>query len=504
MAAVDASTVPLLPGNVPDLPPRARVRARRGRPLDLPRLVMRPALVVALGFLLLSLALGLLAARSDTRAEIAGALALARMDQRLDALPADDTAALAALGRIGPLRHVELRVADSAGRVLLDTAPPPAAAPLRWLMLALNSSGTSVGQSVSWPIGRPDGSAWTATLTASPESEQREALANLLGLFGLLAACSALMLVVMRWHVRRAFRPLDALLAAIAGIERNELGGVKALPPMPVRELDATAAALRRLADSLEQAEDARRVLAHKVLTLQEDERQRLARDLHDEFGQRLTALRADAAWLRRRVAADAGADAVASGMGEQIARIQQDVRGLLARLRPLEGTDAGTESTARLLGLLAELAASWSRGGDGGLRCEAVVRRAADDGGNEPLEDLPLPRALVLTLYRISQEAFTNAARHAGATQARVAVEIRRAATGELVLDWSAADDGRGLPQPESAFARGNGLAGIRERVWALDGEFQWVASNPPPMTGLNLHARIVCRASEGLAAAS
>jgi two-component system sensor histidine kinase UhpB len=126
------------------------------------------------------------------------------------------------------------------------------------------------------------------------------------------------------------------------------------------------------------------------------------------------------------------------------------------------------------------------------------------DDGGNEPLEDLPLPRALVLTLYRISQEAFTNAARHAGATQARVAVEIRRAATGELVLDWSAADDGRGLPQPESAFARGNGLAGIRERVWALDGEFQWVASNPPPMTGLNLHARIVCRASEGLAAAS
>jgi two-component system sensor histidine kinase UhpB len=272
---------------------------------------------------------------------------------------------------------------------------------------------------------------------------------------------------------------------------------------MPIRELDATAQALRRLAASLEQAEDARRLLAHKVLTLQEDERQRLARDLHDEFGQRLTALRADAAWLRRRLAGDEAAEAVVEGMGEQIARIQQDVRGLLARLRPLEDSGAGTESAARLAALLAELATSWSRGaGSGGLQGEAAVHRHFADGRDttDPaaLAALALPRALVLTLYRISQEAFTNAARHGGARRAQVVVEIRDGAPGELVLHWSAADDGRGLVQSEGALARGNGLAGIQERVWALEGEFTWSAANPPPMTGLQLRARLACRAAE------
>jgi two-component system sensor histidine kinase UhpB len=498
MNAVDASTVPLAPGKTPELPAAAPARPARVRPLALTRLVMRRAVVVSLGFLLLSLVLGLLAARTDTQAEIAGALALARMDQRLAALPPDDAAALAALARIGPLRHVELRVADSGGRVLLDTAPPPPVAPLRWLMqLMLRDTGTPVGQTVSWPIRRPDGTSWTATLTASPASEQREALANLLGLFGLLAACSALMLAVMRWHVRRAFRPLEALLAAIARIERNDLAGVKALPPMPIHELEATALALQRLAASLEQAEDARRVLAHQVLTLQEDERQRLARDLHDEFGQRLTALRADAAWLCRRLAGDAAAGDVAAGMGEQVARIQHDVRGLLARLQPLVGTDAGAESAARLAELLDELAASWSRAGDGGLRCEADVRRATPGGTLCDLEAVALPRALVLALYRISQEACTNAARHAGATRIRVDVEIRDGAPGELELRWTAADDGSGLAQPATALARGNGLAGIKERVWALDGEFAWSGSNPPPLKGLRLEARFACRST-------
>jgi two-component system sensor histidine kinase UhpB len=498
MNAVDASTVPLAPGKTPEPSPGVPARPARARPLALTRLVMRRAVVVSLGFLLLSLVLGLLAARSDTQAEIAGALALARMDQRLAALPAGDGAALAALARVGPLRHVELRVADGGGRILLDTAAPPPAAPLRWLMqLMLRDTGAPVGQTVSWPIRRPDGTSWTATLTASPASEQREALANLLGLFGLLAACSTLMLAVMRWHVRRAFRPLEALLAAIARIERNDLAGVKSLPPMPIHELEATALALQRLAASLEQAEDGRRVLAHKVLTLQEDERQRLARDLHDEFGQRLTALRADAAWLCRRLAGDAAGD-VAAGMGEQVARIQHDVRGLLARLQPLVGADASAETAARLAVLLDELAASWSRAGDGGLRCEADVRRAMPAGMPGELEAVALPRALVLALYRISQEACTNAARHAGATRIRVDVEIRDGAPGELELRWTAADDGRGLAQPDTALTRGNGLAGIKERVWALDGEFTWSASNPPPLKGLRLEARFACSAAE------
>ena len=94
--------------------------------MDLPRLVMRRALVVAAAFLVLSLVLGAIAARSDTRDEIAGALAFARMEQRLRELPADDAIALESLRRIGELRHVQLRIVDPDGRILFgNDAPPP-------------------------------------------------------------------------------------------------------------------------------------------------------------------------------------------------------------------------------------------------------------------------------------------------------------------------------------------------------------------------------------------
>ena len=485
----DATTVPIPAGKTPDLDP-----GRRDSPeplsLELPRLVMRRALVVAVAFLLLLLVLGAIAARSDTREEIAGALAFARMEQQLHTLPADDASAVESLRRIGALRHVTLRVTDASGHVLFGDVAPPHAGPMRWLMrTTLGGDAASTEQTVSWNISRGIGSSpWTATLVTSPESEQHEALSNLLGLFVLLAASSAVMLAVMQWNVQRAFRPLREMLSAIARIERQDPSGVHALPTMPIRELEAMAGALRRLAASLERAEIARRTLSQKILGLQEDERQRLARELHDEFGQRLTALRVDVAWLQRTQGANGEAARVLDGMNDQIARIQADVRDTLARLQPLAG---GPESAGRLAALLDALAASWSRPGADGLRCEARVTRcgASDEAS---LARLQMPAAILLALYRISQEAITNAMRHAGGRQVRVTVDIDDSEAGAVRLHWSASDDGTGLLQPEGALQRGSGLAGIRERIWALDGKFEWTPSNPLPMPGLRMEARL------------
>jgi two-component system sensor histidine kinase UhpB len=487
MFSHEATTVPIAAGKTPDLVTAVRVAA----PLDMPRLVMRLALIVAAAFLALSLALGMLAARRDTQAEISGALALAQMEQQMRALATDDADALESLRRLGELRHVRLQLADADGQVILGADEPRPAASLRWLMHAtLGRGAESARQSVSWPIQRANGRAWTATLIASPESEQREALSNLLGLFALLSASSLLMLAGMQWIVRRAFRPLQTMLAAIARIEQQDLAGVQALPNMPIRELEAISGALKQLASSLEHTEQASRGLSNKILSLQEDERQRLARDLHDEFGQRLTALRVDAAWVQRRVAGDAEAAGVVAGMNNQIARIQGDVRETLARLHPLAGADGEVDNACRLAGLLEALASSWSRTGDGQFRCEARVHRIAS--GTSALDGIALPRAVVLALYRISQEAFTNAVRHSGGRHARVVVEIDDSRPATILLQWSSSDDGRGLQQAESALQRGNGLAGIKERVWALDGEFDWTPSGPATMAGMGMRARL------------
>jgi two-component system sensor histidine kinase UhpB len=492
MPLADVNPVAASSGKTPEQP-------LTPQPLDLPRLVMQRAAIVALGCLLLALALGMARAREDTQEELESAMAMARISQRLATLgDVDDAQLFASLESLNVVRHLQLRIDDDTGRTLWrEELPAPPGPPLAWLIAIHRAIVAPVPpQSVSWSVRRPGGREWTMWLTASPDSEQREALASLLDMFALLAGCSLLMLAVMHWNVRHAFAPLQRLLAAIARIERQDLGGVASLPRMPIRELEAISSALKHLASSLQQAEDARRVLAHKVMSLQEDERQRLARDLHDEFGQRLTALRADAAWLRKRLADDARLETVAAGMNEQIAHIQQDVRGLLHRLRPLGGhghRDADApDNAASLQALLQNLLAGWRASPTHRTRLELsfTVVGGGDASSTSPaaLQSLALPRELVLAVYRITQEALTNVTRHARAGTARVEVRIEPAGALHGVLHWSVQDDGIGLSNPAAALQQGNGLAGMKERVWALGGEFAWQGDRG----GLRLHARI------------
>jgi two-component system sensor histidine kinase UhpB len=492
------------PGEIPDLntisiPPL---------PMELPRLVMRRALAVALGALVLSLVLGLLRAREDTRREMEGSLALVRAASTLAQIAGqDDAQALAALQALPGLRHLRLAVRDERGGPLprVEETAPAHAALLDGIagLLGLEAAeGT-----VAWRVPRPDGRAWQVTLSASPDSELQESLVNLGGTFALLSLCCLLMLAVMQWNVRRAFRPLQALLAAIARVERQDLEGVRALAAMPIRELEAIARALKHLVAAQEQAEGERRVLALRLLSLREDERQRLARDLHDEFGQRLTALRVDAAWLTRRLQEQPTLRDVAAGMGEQVARVQDDVRKLLARLRPQADALAGADgdpalapTLGRLRQMLQALIAGWHASAHGeGVHFELALEGAPDT--------LPLPQELLLGLYRISQEALTNVARHAGATRARLALCVQGDGGEPLRVDWSVQDDGRGLDGLDAALRRGSGLAGIKERVWALGGELEATApaallpdmergglpTAEPAGPGLRLHARFV-----------
>jgi two-component system sensor histidine kinase UhpB len=449
---------------------------------------MRGALVVVTIALLVGLLLGLWRARTDMGDELAGALTLARISALLaSSHDFDDAALIAALGTAlegdglpeeAASRHLSLRIVDAFGRVRLALADEP---PQRDGMAMLTALADRLfppphDRRVRATLLRPDGSHWQVEWTASHDYEQREALAQLLDSMLLLTACSALLLLVMRWRLQRAFRPLALLLAAIERVERQDRRALRALPTMPVRELEAVAGALRQLGGALDEAEAQRRQLAAQVQTLQEDERSRLARELHDELGQHLTALRVDAAWLERRLAQSPETPpelrGVVAGMSGQCERIQAEVRSLLGRLRPLGAAvtepSALHESAERLRGLLESLVSAWVQSPGQATRFELRF-----DVQGLPW-DTPLPRELVLAVYRISQEALTNVARHAQAGEARLAVRVARPMGGgrdDGVLDWSVEDDGRGLDGP-GAWSRGNGLAGIKERVWAVGGD--------------------------------
>ncbi len=238
-----------------------------------------------------------------------------------------------------------------------------------------------------------------------PSSEQREALDNLVGMLLVLLGYGAALLLAVYWALRRTLAPLQPILHAIGRYEHDDFA--YRLPPLPFAEMDRIGGALNHLAATLSGAQETRRALSLKLVSSQEEERARIARELHDEVGQTLTAMRADVAWLAHRTAADAALAEVVDGVARHCEAFQLQVRDLLRRLRP---QGSAMPEGVPLKQLLSDLVQSWRD--RPGRRAEYSLRYALDDRA--------LPADLALALYRLTQEALTNAARHADAVARR------------------------------------------------------------------------------------
>lgn len=387
--------------------------------------------------------------------ERGGAGAMAQLIPRLSALqaaaPAERAAHLAALRAInasGQMRHLRLHLEDGAGRVLVDASQPGEAGDRSWLLTFLQAGMARVES--SWEIGARDGTVYRAALRWNPVSELREARADVAGNLAMLALHGALLLGCLLWTVRRAFAPLQQILDAIGHYERKDYR--VRLPAMRIRELDQIRGALNHLAGALAQHQAERRALSRRLLDAQECERARLARELHDEFGQVLTAMRADATYLVRKSAHAPMLQIVANDLAGHCARIQDEVRHLLHRLRPHGAQPDGR--LASLERLLQDLVRCWREQPGQAVQLDCEVE----------LDGATLGPDLTLALYRMTQEALTNVMRHAGAHR----TAIRIAATDRGEVQWCVQDDGRGIGDIADAMQRSHGLRGMQERAWA------------------------------------
>lgn len=218
------------------------------------------------------------------------------------------------------------------------------------------------------------------------------------------------------------------------------------------------------------------RELAHRLISVQESERQALARELHDEFAQGCTAIRVETACLRHCAADDRGGMLAAADRADAAAQsLYQLVRDMLHRLRP------ANLDTLGLAAALQELCESWEE--RTGVACTLSV-----EGDTEALGD-----AIDITVYRIVQEALTNVTRHANASSVRV--DVVRASPQALSL--IVRDDGQGM---DLALAtRGLGLLGACERAAAVGGALQVHSS---PGAGVAITLRVPLLAGAGAAA--
>jgi signal transduction histidine kinase len=206
------------------------------------------------------------------------------------------------------------------------------------------------------------------------------------------------------------------------------------------------------------------RELSQRLLTLQENERLALARDLHDEVGQACSAIRVELAFIRHCEGARSQDIGPAAERAEgQALRLYTLVHDLLRRLRPVNLETLG------LVAALQELSESWEE--RTGIGCffhhEGVLR--------------PLGDAIDIAVYRIAQEALTNVTRHAQAS----AVRVRLARVDES-LTLVVQDDGRGIDAARTR--EGLGLLGARERAAALGGTLD-LQSRPGAGVRIALH---------------
>jgi PAS domain S-box-containing protein len=178
-----------------------------------------------------------------------------------------------------------------------------------------------------------------------------------------------------------------------------------------------------------------------------EEERLRIARSLHDEFGQYLAALGMEVHGLRERVAQQRSADDIIARMFDLLARARTAMRAILADLRP-EALDLGLAAACE------RLVRQW--GAQTGIDVDFVA-----DG---PLQRVPAP--VQAEFYRVLQESLNNVAKHAQATSVHVSL-----LASDHDVSLSVADDGVGMPR-EARYKRGHyGLFGIEERVARIDG---------------------------------
>ena len=274
--------------------------------------------------------------------------------------------------------------------------------------------------------------------------------------FALLAMTVILALLLNILMLRRRFSPLDQLIEEIESIDPSDAASFEA-PAEPVEEVERLAHAFAKL---LERIEAERRRAGRLQLRAQEEERKRVARDLHDEVNQALTAI-----LLRLEALTQIAPPRLRDELAETKSLANQAMGELLQLARQLRPTALDDHGFIPAIEeQLRRFKAQY------GIDTNLATKGELDDLGSDQQ----------LVLYRVTQEALNNIARHANASS--VSVEIARV-DGNVALEVT--DDGAGFALGHEL--RGLGLDGMAERARLVDGEFN-ISSSPGRGTKLKL----------------
>lgn len=305
------------------------------------------------------------------------------------------------------------------------------------------------------PVKRPlflrDRDAGVVVTAVDPGAAIRQSWRQVSIVVGVATAMAAGIAALAGLLIGHALMPARAIIRGLRRLTQGDHGW--RLPAFRTAEFSYIARAVNELAGRLARTNAERAALTTRLFEVQEAERRALARDLHDEFGQCLTATAALAASIE--AGATPGREDLADD-ARAISRVQErmmkSLRSTLVRLRSQELEEIGLEASLRQ------------------LVSEYNIRTASRSVFRlDVIGQLTALRGqIAVDIYRIAQECLTNAARHGTPTEVRLSVE--RATNGPETIAVTVEDNGGGDAARLNRDA-GHGILGIRERIAALGG---------------------------------
>jgi two-component system sensor histidine kinase UhpB len=342
-------------------------------------------------------------------------------------------------------RHVRAMLLDKGGQgIMRSTLSTPLHPTPDWFfdLLGVRSSASVI------PLGRNVAAEEAIALATDPHNEVSEVWTEFRdGMVIVLVFCIVSCMLIY-WTAGRSLRPLETLAAGFRTIGTGDYSTRVAAHGPP--EVEALARAFNLMAERLGALEERNERLHTQLLTIQEEERADLARDLHDDVGPFLFAVNVDVASIARLAQARGDEETLERGRSirEAVSHMQRHVKSILGRLRPTGVTDIGLHQAVANLGVF------WRRR-------HPEISIEFDVG----TPDVSFGDVADATLYRLIQESLTNAIRHGRPRTIKVSIQTQE--HGDVLLQVS--DDGVGLSA--STDRAGLGLAGMKERIAALGG---------------------------------
>ncbi|WP_375161813.1 sensor histidine kinase [Bradyrhizobium sp. RDT46] len=384
-------------------------------------------------------------------------------------LPVPDWRTLETMKLISPGVCVEFQPAIAFEKPLCGQSEGLGKAPPRWFAAIVPMILGSHAEVIR-PVSPRAASA--GTVVATPDAAAAISLAweyilNVIDVALLMAAAIALLASLAIAH---ALAPARAIVTALQRMARGQYRSQ--LPRFRSMELAMIGRAVEELGGRLEEATEQRAALTRRLIEIRDDERRALARELHDEFGQNLSAILAFANTIEtasKKGNADIGIAQDARMISQATHHLMASLRDALKRLRNPLPQELGLEAS------LVNLVDSW--------RSQSAARPTIRLDLRGDLTDVR--GAAATTAYRVAQECLTNALRHSAAREISLRIERRTGDDNALVIRVE--DDGGG-DAARVAQSAGFGLTGIRERVNAAGGSLSIL----PARGGLSIAATI------------